>query len=181
MTFLIEKQIYVCNFSVVWGFSWGWGWNMNNLHVFFFIFKKTGIFYSNSLLPIENISRKYVREIAHFLFRFPSALQHCERCSHVLFILYEGQFSSFIHSFNGTISLTLQFSVFWYCDWILSLQLPLRPGVFFVLLLDFLFVSLVFMACCLWFCFFSLGRSRDTELQEKYSMPTVTLWNKGMN
>lgn len=49
--------------------------------------------------------------------------------------------------------------------------------------LDLLFVSLFgFMGCCLWFWFFfPLGRSLDTEMQEKYSMPTVTLGNKRIN
>lgn len=68
---------------------------------FVFIVKKIGIFYSNALLPAEKMCscRKYVREIACFLFRFPSAVQHCERCTHVLFIIYElGQFLSLYSS-----------------------------------------------------------------------------------
>lgn len=61
---------------------------MNCLQVvFFLIFKKIGIFYSNSLLPVEKINncRKYVKEIINFLFRFSSAVQYCERCTHVFF------------------------------------------------------------------------------------------------
>lgn len=80
---------------------------MNNLPGFFSFSRKKGISYSISLLPVEKTSncRKYVREIARFLFRFPSAFQYCERCTHVFFILYEGQFSSFIHSMRQFLSL----------------------------------------------------------------------------
>lgn len=134
MTILIEEQTHVYNFSVVWGFSWGWGWNMNYLQVGFFFVKKIGIFYSNTLLPVEKICncRKYVREIACFLFRFPSAVQHCERCTRVLFIIYElGQFLSLYSSqFEGFPSVVI---VLLYC----------------IVLLLFLFL----MGCCLCFCF----------------------------
>lgn len=88
MTFLIEEQICVCHFSMVWGFSWGWGWNVITIWKFCTAFSKEmqEFLYSSSLLPVGKIChcRKQIREVAQFLLRFTSTVQHCERETRVL-------------------------------------------------------------------------------------------------
>lgn len=48
MTFLIEEQICVYHFAVVWGFSWGWGWSVVTVCKFCTKFKKN---YRNFYIP----------------------------------------------------------------------------------------------------------------------------------
>lgn len=94
MTFLTEEKICVYRISVVWGFFLGLREGCDKclqvLHCTSTKFEENFIFQLFATCGKKIVScRKQEKEIAHFLCRFTSAAQHCERYTHVFQMMYE--------------------------------------------------------------------------------------------
>lgn len=141
MTFLIQEQICVYKFFlVVWGFSRGWEWNVIIICKFC------------TAVPKKKKRNFYIPPFCYLLKKYANA----ENKGNCIFSLYTYLSSPLwtIHShvlvdvWARVISVVLQFSVIWFCEWILLLQLQLSlVGFSFFVCLGF---------CC--FVFFFTGQ-----------------------